>query len=606
MTPLKKRHKSLILSILLLMLSFVLIACEFIIEGPTYQTDDVLEAIEITYAEDEDHSQVTQDIILINQLDAYPLATITWESSHPNIITASGLVTRPEEDTTVFLIVNVRVGSVSKQKIFEVTVKGTSTDDADQMVIDNVIDTIDIIYQGDDYKDSVTTDVVLTTEDSTYPSVEMTWVSSHPLIISNEGVVTRPLHDAVVRLTVTVLLNNITEEKIFDVTVKGTLIQSTYTVVIYYEAVAEATYELISTEDISSFVGDEITLNEILVDGFVLNQELSVLSGTVEDEGLTLTYYYDRVVYRVEYYESDVLIGYEEVKFGGTLTEIPVVSKEGYEFNGWSTSVDGPAFDINKPIDAAYTLYPLWRTPTVYLPYYSDLTDATGATLLAELNAILNRGVTMQTYGDARYILQESDVDPQNSNNIILVYRGTSVNATWDSGITWNREHVWPQSYLGVSTNNSSRHVGADLHNLKPANPSENSSRGNKYFAWTTTADAYEPRDEVKGDVARILFYMVAMYDYLELINSTPSTYQMAMLDILLEWHEQDPVDDFERYRNEVIYTYQNNRNPFIDHPELVDLIWNDNTTVQSHTHYMINVSTHPMVIESKKPLMLI
>jgi hypothetical protein len=67
---------------------------------------------------------------------------------------------------------------------------------------------------------------------------------------------------------------------------------------------------------------------------------------------------------------------------------------------------------------------------------------------------------------------------------------------------------------------------------------------------------------------------MVVMYDHLELVSQTPGTYQMAMFDVLLEWHADDPVDDFERNRNDVIATYQNNRNPFIDHPELVDKIW--------------------------------
>jgi len=112
------------------------------------------------------------------------------------------------------------------------------------------------------------------------------------------------------------------------------------------------------------------------------------------------------------------------------------------------------------------------------------------------------------------------------------------------------------------------------LHNLKPSNPSINSSRGNKYYDYITSTVAYEPRDEVKGDLARILLYMWTMYEILSLVDSAPSTYQMALLTVLLEWHDIDPVDDFERNRNEVIYSHQNNRNPYIDYPEFVDLIW--------------------------------
>jgi endonuclease I len=141
---------------------------------------------------------------------------------------------------------------------------------------------------------------------------------------------------------------------------------------------------------------------------------------------------------------------------------------------------------------------------------------------------------------------------------------------------------------LGVETINTSRHVGADLHNLKPANPSENSSRGNKYFDNTTTTASYSPRVEVRGDIARILFYMVVMYDYLELINTTPTVHKMAMLNTLLQWHMDDPVDDFERNRNDVIYGYQNNRNPFIDYPEFVEMIFGP---VPLSTDYMFLLS---------------
>ncbi|MCD6206026.1 MAG: endonuclease, partial [Candidatus Marinimicrobia bacterium] len=214
--------------------------------------------------------------------------------------------------------------------------------------------------------------------------------------------------------------------------------------------------------------------------------------------------------------------------------------------------------------------------------YYDAAKGKAGAELKAALNTIVNTGLHQVSYGDARFILNETDQDPENPANIILVYRGASVSGDWDSGTTWNREHVWPQSLLGVDVNNNSINVGSDLHNLKPANPSENSSRGNKYYDNQTTTISYAPRDEVKGDLARILFYMVIMYEVapldLELVNHTPNLYEMALLNVLLEWHELDPVDDFERNRNEIIYSYQHNRNPFIDSSGFVDRIWIDTT----------------------------
>lgn len=210
----------------------------------------------------------------------------------------------------------------------------------------------------------------------------------------------------------------------------------------------------------------------------------------------------------------------------------------------------------------------------VLTDYYATATGLNGEALLLELRSIIQTGFTAVSYGDSRYILDETDQDPLNPNNVILVYLGTSVSGIWDGGTTWNREHVWPQYYLDVDTTNSSKHVGADLHNLKPANPSENSSRSNRYYDNVAIGGlSYLPRAEVRGDVARILFYMIVMYDYLSLVNQAPVIYQMAMLDVLIQWHIDDPVDDFERNRNEVIFSYQKNRNPFIDYPEFVGMI---------------------------------
>lgn len=225
--------------------------------------------------------------------------------------------------------------------------------------------------------------------------------------------------------------------------------------------------------------------------------------------------------------------------------------------------------------------------------YYDGAEGLTGTAMETFLREVVTDGYNGISYGDSRYILDETDRDPNNSSNVILVYLGTSVSGTWDAGVTWNREHVWPQSLLGVSVDNSSIDEGSDLHNLKPANPSENSSRSNDYFDNYRTSDTYEPRDEVKGDVARMLFYMTVRYSNLELVNTAPATYQMALLDVLLDWHQQDPVDDFERNRNEVIYSYQNNRNPFIDHPEFVSAIWNP-TSVNRSLEQEVRVFPNP------------
>ena len=222
-----------------------------------------------------------------------------------------------------------------------------------------------------------------------------------------------------------------------------------------------------------------------------------------------------------------------------------------------------------------YTIY----EPTDYLSwdlstYYDTAEGKSGTQLETALRTIVS-DYKYVSYDDARYILDETDRDPNNPNNIIILYSLTSVSGVWDEGVTWNREHIWPQSYLGDDTI-----MTADLHNLKPANPSENSSRGNKYFDNMTTADSYEPPAEVKGDIARILFYMAVRYEVLELVDDgsliNSSSYNMGLLATLLSWHYQDPVDDFERNRNEIIFSYQENRNPFIDYPHFAELIYGD------------------------------
>ncbi|MBN2696532.1 MAG: endonuclease [Bacilli bacterium] len=247
-----------------------------------------------------------------------------------------------------------------------------------------------------------------------------------------------------------------------------------------------------------------------------------------------------------------------------------------YQTSGFSSSIAGEktvtvTYDIYQ---TTFTIMVLPNSTGLYItmPYYESAEGLMGEVLVLELNEILNQGFISHSYSSASYKLDETDEDPAIPGNVILVYSGYSVSGVWDAGATWNKEHVWPQSLLGDDAE-----MVADIHNLKPANPSFNQDRSNKYYSESSTLVSYEPRDEVKGDVARILFYMVVMYyPVLELVDTAPMTYQMGLLSVLLDWHELDPVDDFERNRNDEIYEYQNNRNPFIDYPEFVDLIWDN------------------------------
>ena len=207
---------------------------------------------------------------------------------------------------------------------------------------------------------------------------------------------------------------------------------------------------------------------------------------------------------------------------------------------------------------------------------YYDSATGTGTTLKNQLNTIMTTGHIEQTYGSFRYQSADYDEDPNNPSNILLVYNRASVSSAWDSGVTWNREHVWPDSRQPGSASNSSKGNLGDPFALRPCNPSINGARGNMPFGNYDTTGSYRslgsywfPGDVDKGDLARSLFYSATRYQStLTLVDGLPSGYQMGDLQSLLRWHYTDPPDEFERRRNHVIYGYTNNRNAYIDRPE--------------------------------------
>ncbi|KXX70329.1 endonuclease [Flammeovirga sp. SJP92] len=239
--------------------------------------------------------------------------------------------------------------------------------------------------------------------------------------------------------------------------------------------------------------------------------------------------------------------------------------------------------------------------------YYRSAQGKSGSELKNALHSIID-GHREYPYSssstDVWDILKETDKDPNNPNNVILFYTGWSVNANqeYNSGKGWNREHVWAKSHGNFGT---SQGAGTDCHHLRPTDITVNSARNSRWFDeasveyidgdgatgnYTSSSEwIWEPRPEVKGDVARMLFYMATRYEGtsgdpdLELVDYLPSNDYTpepihAKLSTLIAWHLQDPVDDFERNRNEVVYSYQGNRNPYIDHPEYVCLVYNCGT----------------------------
>lgn len=262
---------------------------------------------------------------------------------------------------------------------------------------------------------------------------------------------------------------------------------------------------------------------------------------------------------------------------------------------------------------------------------YYDTVDASSAT---ELRATLHEVIddhdripyTSSSRTDTWDVLEIADQDPTDAGQILDVYRNASYPKFGAGNNVYNREHAWPRSY-GFPDNLVSSYPYSDAHALFLSNSSYNSTRSNKPYAtctadcaelvteanagigggsglypgnsnWTTGSGAsgtWETWGERRGDVARALLYLDVRYegdqhstgiDEPDLVltddrslitvfeaNTTGVAY-MGLLSVLLQWHAEDPVDDRERVRNDVVFAAQGNRNPFIDHPAWVACVF--------------------------------
>ncbi len=243
--------------------------------------------------------------------------------------------------------------------------------------------------------------------------------------------------------------------------------------------------------------------------------------------------------------------------------------------------------------------------------YYSTATG-TGYTLKTQLYNII-KGHTDNGYAGLYTTYQTSDVDNfyENDGTVLDMYSENPSGTdpyTYTTGTTqrcgsysvegdcYNREHIIPQSVF-----NEQSPMVADAHFITPTDGKVNGIRsnyphGNVSSATYTSQNGsklgssavsgysgtvFEPINDFKGDIARMYFYFatryentVAGYSYAMFNGSSNQVFTTAFLNMLLAWHAQDPVSAREIARNNAIYSRQNNRNPFIDHPEYVNQIW--------------------------------
>ena len=267
---------------------------------------------------------------------------------------------------------------------------------------------------------------------------------------------------------------------------------------------------------------------------------------------------------------------------------------------------------------------PAWAQPPT--GYYSSVDTSSASNLRATLHPVIDdhtRFPYTASSTDVWDILNLADEDPNNTGRIVDIYKNASYAKISGGTGAYNREHTWPKSY-GFPNDGSSNYPYTDCHHLFVSDTGYNAERSNKPFRdcvsgcdeWTTdftdgrggsgqsnwtsgdfSEGSWETWDGRKGDVARAIFYMDLRYeggthgstgasepdlrltDSESLIDGSrtgnnESVAYMGMLTDLLQWHLDDPVDERELYRNEIVYSFQGNRNPFIDHPEWVPCIY--------------------------------
>lgn len=266
--------------------------------------------------------------------------------------------------------------------------------------------------------------------------------------------------------------------------------------------------------------------------------------------------------------------------------------------------------------------------------YYDNAQGLSGYQLKTALKNIITNGHNPHSYGDLYNAYETTDTDYyyENDGTVLDMYsenpNGTdpynynhhqnTCGQYVHEGDCYNREHLMPQSLFG-----SAMPMKSDVHFVVPSDGKVNGMRSSYPFGevnnpiWTSqngsklgpntvygySGTVFEPIDEFKGDIARMLFYVATRYedqisgwsssDMLD--GSSDRVFTGWFLQVLLDWAAQDPVSQREIDRNNAAYNYQGNRNPFIDHPEWVNAIWDPGSSVQYHQNVYLTLYPVPV-----------
>lgn len=226
--------------------------------------------------------------------------------------------------------------------------------------------------------------------------------------------------------------------------------------------------------------------------------------------------------------------------------------------------------------------------------YYEAVAGKSGAALKAGLHNLI-RQHRAYDYDDLWHLLETLDADSQRghvrgffSQRAIPAENKAAGQA--HDGAFWARAHIWSPAFgfddIQALAHNDAHHVRAEARDLVAARGSLQWQMGGEAHSdceCQFTAESWQPPAALRGDVARMLFYMATRYEGsdgldLELVAGMGNAAANSLGDLctLLRWHAMDAVDDAERERNQLVFEFQGNRNPFIDHPEFATSIWAD------------------------------
>ncbi len=241
--------------------------------------------------------------------------------------------------------------------------------------------------------------------------------------------------------------------------------------------------------------------------------------------------------------------------------------------------------------------------------YYDSAAGLTGSSLKTALYNII-KNPSVDSYDNLWIDFEQTDKKPDGTvwdiySSYTYQFTSNQCGNYTSEGDCFNREHSFPKSWF-----NDASPMYSDLFHIYPSDGYVNGLRSNYPYGEVGTATytstngskkgnnvygtysgtVFEPADEFKGDLARTYFYMATCYENLvaswetnevgadAMLNGTAyPAFEDWSLQMLMDWNDQDPVNQKEIDRNNAVYNIQGNRNPFIDHPEFVCLIWGSN-----------------------------